>query len=148
MSQRTIYRDILNLASQYPVLYDNGYRMLPTAYLKTMNLTQSEYDLMQMALSCPALLRPDLRARVRTLKGKIDTVVDPVVRKSVSLVNHNCIGTLPEKPVKARLQKTFAALEKAIEQKRIVELIRSDGQDSSKTQLYPYALVYRPTTGM
>jgi predicted DNA-binding transcriptional regulator YafY len=120
MSQRTIYRDILNVASQYPVLYDNGYRLLPTAYLKTMNLTQSEYSLLQTALSCPALQRPDLKSRARTLKGKIDTVVDPAVRKSVSLVNHNCMGTFSEKPIKAQFQKAFTTLEKTIEQKRVV----------------------------
>ena len=144
MSQRTIYRDILNLASQYPVLYDNGYRLLPTAYLKTMNLTQSEYTVLQTALSCPALQRPDLKSRVRTLKGKIDTVVDPAIRKSGPGVNHICWGSVPEGQSKPQLQKTFTTLEKAIEQKRIVELIRLDTRDRSKVQFYPYALVYRP----
>jgi len=144
MSQRTIYRDILNVASQYPVLYDKGYRMLPTAYLKTMNLTQSEYSLLQMVLSCPALQRSDLKSRVRTLKGKIDTVVDPAIRKFGAGVNHNCWGSAPEGPSQPQLQKTFTTLEKAIEQKRIVELIRSDNGDRSKAQFYPYALAYRP----
>ena len=144
MSQRTIYRDILNVASQYPVLYDNGYRLLPTAYLKTMNLTQSEYSLLQMALSCPALQRSDLKSRARTLKGKIDTVVDPAIRKSSAGVNHICWGSAPEGPSQPQHQKTFTTLEKAIEQKRIVELIRSDTRDRSKAQFYPYALVYRP----
>ena len=61
VSQRTIYRDILALAAQYPVLYNNGYRLLPTAYLKTLNLTRPEYSVLQVAFSCPALKRPDLR---------------------------------------------------------------------------------------
>src|SRR5574341_105624 len=82
VSQRTIYRDILALAGQYPVLYDKGYRVLPTAFLKTLNFTKSEYTVLQTALSCPALKRPDLKIVARSLKAKIDTVVSPVAKTS------------------------------------------------------------------
>src|SRR4030067_463706 len=78
VSQRSIYRDILSLAAQYPIVSNKGYRMLPTAHIKTLNLTPVEYSVFQLLLSCHAAIeRADLRIAARSLKAKIDTIVNP-----------------------------------------------------------------------
>ncbi len=142
VSQRTVYRDILNLASQYPVLSDNGYRLLPTAFLKTMNLTEDEYNLFQTALSCPALSRPDLKSRVRTLKAKIDTVVNPEIRKSDPSANLTCAAPFAHRTEMASLQTIASTLEKAIRSSRVVEITLSDGSVPVEETLHPYHLLF------
>lgn len=142
VSQRTVYRDILNLASQYPVFSDNGYRLLPTAYLKTMNLTEDEYNLFQTALSCPALSCPDLKSRVRTLKAKIDTVVNPGIRKSDPSANLTCAAPFAHPTEMANLQTIASTLEKAIRSSRVVEITQPDGSVPVKETLRPYHLLF------
>ena len=143
VSQRTIYRDILALAAQYPVLYNNGYRLLPTAHLKTLNLTRSEYNVLQMIFSCPALKRPDLKLAVRSLKAKIDTVVDPSIRSCARPSSHLCSGPVDNEHYLGKFQIICSIFEKAIDHCQIAEISSTKGSKRLTEEIYPYALVYQ-----
>ena len=142
VSVRTIFRDILSLASQYPILQDNGYRLLPTAFLKTLNLTKAEYSVFQFALSCPALRRPDIRMAVSSLKVKIDTVVDPAVRSSYSEINlHAPVwGKIDSEP--KRLAVLSIVLQQAISGCRAVDVLYEDSCGPTLSRIFPHCLVY------
>ena len=143
VSQRTIYRDVMALAAEYAIYHDEGYRLLPTAYLKTLNLTQPEYRVVQMISSCPALKRPDLRRAVRSLKAKLDTVTDPRLRKVESGCRHFfCNDGSGTKANSRKLEVIFPVLEKAIEHSRVVKLSYVKRRSGQSEIVFPYALVY------
>jgi predicted DNA-binding transcriptional regulator YafY len=142
VSQRTIYRDILALAAQYPLLNDDGYRMLPTAYLKTLNLTPPEYRLLKLAFSCPAVNRPDLRLTAKSLKSKIDTVVDQSIKDFTDFSPEFFPVYREQKPELRRLRSRYSQLEKAIQESRRLELTLPDRVDQSTELFEPYFLVY------
>jgi predicted DNA-binding transcriptional regulator YafY len=85
--ERTIYRDMLWLESQYPVIHNNGYSLDSSLHLKPLAFTKAEYNVLHLALSTPALQRPDLKKVTCSLKAKIDTVVNPNVRNCSSKIN-------------------------------------------------------------
>ena len=143
MSQRTIYRDVMALAARYAVFYKDGYRLLPTAYLKTLNLTQPEYRVVQMISSCPALMRADLKRAVRSLKAKIDTVSDPRIRKVESTCRHLfCTDGIEAEARSRKLEVICPILEKAIEHCRVVKLSYAKRRSGQSEIVFPYALVY------
>src|SRR3990172_1935708 len=142
VSQRTIYRDILALAAQYPIFYANGYRLLPTAFLKTLNFTRSEYAVLQMALSCPALKRPDLKVPARSLKAKIDTVVNPIIRNFSQVPSDLCIVPACNEYDQSKFQSFCSVLEEAVDHCQIVEVSHTKGSKKVSETVYPYTLVY------
>ena len=144
VSQRTIYRDILNLAGQYPVIYNGGYRLLPTAYLRTLNFTHSEYGLLQTALSCPAFRRIGLKTVARSLKAKIDTVINPGLRNFPPAFSHSCAAMVPQDSNPRKLEGICSTLEKAIENSLAVELLLDNNPSGQSEAVHPYALLYRP----
>jgi predicted DNA-binding transcriptional regulator YafY len=141
--RRTIYRDILNLGCHYPIVDDDGYRMLPTAFLKTLNLKPSEYNVFQLAISCPALMRPDLRPSFKSLKAKIDTVVDPRIRSPVRIDFQSCEYKAGSDCNPQKLHSICGTLEKAIENSLVVRLSSGEKNYGQQT-VYPYALVHHP----
>jgi predicted DNA-binding transcriptional regulator YafY len=143
VSQRTIYRDVTALGAEYAVYHSDGYRLLPTAYLKTLNLTQPEYRVVQMISSCPALKRPDLRSAARSLKAKLDTVTDPRLRKVESCCRHLfCNDGFGTKANSKKLEVICPILEKAIEHGRVVRLSLGRSKSIQSEIVFPYALVY------
>ncbi|MCI0531253.1 MAG: WYL domain-containing protein [candidate division Zixibacteria bacterium] len=141
VSQRTIYRDILTLASQYPIVSDQGYHVLPTAYLRTLNLTRQEYETLRLALSGPAMQRPDLRLLTRSLLAKIDTVVDEKfrqgLRRASSFDPFHSYETSDN-----RLSTIYNALESAISDLQVITIFPEDGPPKG-FNAHPCQLVYR-----
>lgn len=139
--ERTVYRDLVWLASQYPVIHNHGYSLPASSKLKPLTITKAEYSIFQLALSSPALLRSDLKPVACSLKAKIDSVVDPSVRCRLNRVNiyapilaGGCSDT-------QRIATFCGILQQAIARCRAVDLDSvNDIQECSR--IYPYHLVY------
>lgn len=145
VSERTIYRDILSLSSSLvPVHWENGYRILDTAFLPTLNFTASDYKLLRLGLDCCALKRDDLQKQAKNLLSKIDAVVDPKIRSFTNSLSESCIIHC-RKSYQQKHISTFAqVLDKAIQSNYKVKLFCGSMEDGvTETIVHPYSLVFR-----
>ncbi|MCI0530775.1 MAG: WYL domain-containing protein [candidate division Zixibacteria bacterium] len=140
VSQRTIHRDILTLSSHYMVVNDKGYRVAPSAYLKTMGFTQEEYDALQLALSCPALQQAaEVRSAAKSAKAKIDTVVNPDLLKSRPAV-YSFVRWASSPSESDLLKLICSKLTIAIKQKKAVDLALGEYSGFDRVRVWPYQL--------
>ncbi len=144
VSERTIYRDILSLSSSVPVYYEEGYRLLDTAFLPTLNFTSNEYKLLRLVSDCCAFKRDDLQKQAKSLLSKIDAVVDPKIRGNVNSLSEtckiHCRQTYRQKHI-----STFAQiLDKAIQGNQKIKLNFESIRDGVIERIVqPYSLVFR-----
>jgi len=145
ISSRTIYRDILSLSQAHiPVYYENGYRILKTAFLPTLNLTVDEARVLRLALSCPSLKRRDYAKIVKSLLAKIDTTLDSNTKSMIrSLSDVSQIKAI-EHFTPSRLFPSAEILEQAIQKCRKVRLTY-DSINSGRRErtVHPYSLIFR-----
>lgn len=80
VSRRTIYRDIDTISrANYPIYYDNGYRLLETAVLPPPQFTPEELALLRAALdSRPLAATPAYRTSLKRIQAKLDGWYPPV----------------------------------------------------------------------
>jgi len=145
VSERTIYRDIFSLSSSLiPVYYDNGYRILDTAFLPTLNFTADEYKLLSLRLDCCAFKRDDLQKKAKSLLTKIDAVVDPKMRIFTNSLSGSCIIHC-RKSYQQKHISTFAqVLDKAIQNNYKIKLFCESMKDGTTERIiHPYSLVFR-----
>lgn len=145
VSERTIYRDILSLSSSLvPVHWENGYRILDTAFLPILNFTASDYKLLRLGLDCCALKWDDLQKQAKSLLSKIDAVVDPKIRSIANSIPESC-KIHCRQPYQQKQLSTFAqVLDKAIQGTHKVKLFcESVSEGISERIVQPYSLVFR-----
>ncbi len=143
VSERTIYRDILSLSSSVPVYYEEGYRLLDTAFLPTLNFNSNEYKLLKLALNCCALKRDDLQRQAKSLLSKIDAVVDPKIRSIANSLLEFC-KIYCRQTYRQKHISTFAQiLDKAIQGNHKIKLnFESIGDGVAERIVQPYSLVF------
>jgi len=87
VSKRTIYRDILSLSTaRIPVYFDDGYKILPDAFLPSLNFTLDEYLVLRLALSSDLLfekspLALSTRSALAKIEGNLNSQIKPYVEK-------------------------------------------------------------------
>ena len=143
-SERTIYRDILSLSSSLvPVYFKDGYHILETAFLPTLNFTASEYKLLRSGLECCALKRDDLQKQRKGLLSKIDAAVDDQIRNSITSLNGTC-RILCRQPYQQNISIFVQVLDKAIHSNYKVKLFcESIKEGVIERIVHPYSLVFR-----
>lgn len=144
VSERTIYRDILSLSSSLvSVYYKDGYRLLETALLPTLNFTASEYKLLRLGLDCCALKRDDLQKQRKGLLSKIDAVVDDNIRNSATSQSGTC-RTFCRQSHQQQISTFAQVLDKAIQSNYKVKLFCESVKDGVTERIvHPYSLVFR-----
>ena len=87
VSKRTIYRDILSLSTaRIPVYFDDGYKILPDAFLPSLNFTLDEYLVLRLALSSDLLfekspLALSTRSALAKIEGNLNSQIKPYAEK-------------------------------------------------------------------
>jgi predicted DNA-binding transcriptional regulator YafY len=82
VSKRTVYRDILSLSSaKIPVYFDNGYKILPDAFLPSLNFTLDEYLVLRLALTSDLLFeKSPLSTSAKSALAKIEGNLNPQIK--------------------------------------------------------------------
>jgi len=144
VSERTIYRDILSLSSSLvPVHWENGYRILDTAFLPTLNFTASDYKLLRLGLDCCALKRYDLQKPRKGLLSKIDAVVDDQIRNTTTPLSRTC-RILCKQSYQQNISTFVQVLDKAILNNYKIKLSYESIKDGTTERIiHPYSLVFR-----
>lgn len=142
VTPRTIYRDIDTISSaNYPIYFDGGYRLLPTAALPPPQFTPEEQSLLQSALdSWPLANTPAYRATLKRIQAKIESWQEAPPKPARPIL-HVRPRTSQDRVTDPRL---FAALEQAIAASQRVEM-KYDAITSglSARRVDPYLLVFR-----
>ena len=87
VSKRTVYRDILSLSSaRIPVYFDNGYKILPDAFLPSLNFNLDEYLVLRLALTSDLLfenspLALSARSALAKIEGNLSSQIKPYAEK-------------------------------------------------------------------
>lgn len=141
VTPRTIYRDIDTISrANYPIFYDRGYRLLPTASLPPPQFTPEELSLLQSALdSWPLASTPAYRATLKRIQAKIENWQPSA--KSNGKILHVRPRTSQDHVTDPRL---FAAIEQAIKFACTVEMkYNAISSGPSARRVDPYLLVFR-----
>ncbi len=145
VTERTIYRDIVALsAANLPIYYDRGYKFLTGNFMPPLNFTLQEFLTLREALNASPLRRiPDRKSALRGIEAKIEAALSANVleeRRSSGGASMLLERARPEDPFHSRI---FSEIEKAIRERRIVEM-KYDSIDSGMNtrQVEPYFSVY------
>jgi predicted DNA-binding transcriptional regulator YafY len=144
VSERTIFRDINNLASaNLPIYRDHGYKFLDGAFLPTLNLTDEEFLTIQFAFEFSPLKADDvLQKSAKNILSKLEAV-----KKRISLEGldrskrvEEDVSSSPHETSKFSLM--FKLLNLAIDQQRVIRIrCRKRGNRLDEFLIEPYALV-------
>jgi len=146
VSQRTIYRDILDLSYLVPVYYDEGYRLLPNSFIANLAFTREELIALKLGVQLQALAQGShLRGATQSALAKIE---EQIARRSHPNEKSNGdVITVHVKahPLSEKTAKTLKVLEAAIETHRPVELrYYSLSRDEKRRRtVNPYGLTFR-----
>jgi predicted DNA-binding transcriptional regulator YafY len=144
VSERTIFRDINNLASaNLPIYRDHGYKFLDGAFLPTLNLTDEEFLTIQFAFEfSPIKADPSLQKSAKNILNKLEVAKKrpPPGELDRSRQGKQDLASSPHESSKVSLM--FKLLNLAIDQKRAIRIkCRKRGNHLDEFLIEPYALV-------
>jgi predicted DNA-binding transcriptional regulator YafY len=151
VSERTIYRDIIDLSSaNIPIYFDDGYKLLTDAFLPPLNFDLDDCLTLKLALqSSPLSLQSPLRRSAKRVLTKIDTNLSSGLKAKLSEIS----AEGEKEPVKVDVKSTsefskfslwFNLGEEAIFHNKTVNIFYKS-LDSGETfgEVDPYSLVFR-----
>jgi predicted DNA-binding transcriptional regulator YafY len=151
VSERTIYRDIIDLSSaNIPIYFDDGYKLLTDAFLPPLNFDLDDYLTLKLALeSSPLSQQSPLKRSAKRVLTKIDTNLSSGLKAKLSEIS----AEGEKEPVKIDVKSTsdfskfslwFNLIEQAILHNMTIKL-SYESLDSGETirEVDPYGLVFR-----
>ncbi len=145
VSQRTVYRDVVDLSTIVPIYYDDGYRLLAETYVANLALTRDEL----LALRLGAGIRPladssHLAAATRSALVKIE---DQLARRFGADVSPDgeVVVHVAAHPTREGSARTLRMLEEATRERRTVNIVyfAFSRAETAARMVDPYGLTFR-----
>lgn len=156
VSERTIYRDVLALSSiSVPIYFDQGYRLLPDAFLPTLNFTLEELLAIESGLKYTPLYADESFAKLsKKVYEKIRSSVPESLKQEIRKLESSEQTEKKETETFSRAVLNVSLIEKAIEHENSIYLsflrrcdgIRLGGEckiGCREVLVNPYALVFK-----
>ncbi len=146
VTERSIYRDILALSqANIPIYYDRGYKLASDCFLPPLNFGHEEYQLLKMVLeSSPLRITGKYSELADQVMAKVEAGMSESVKNEQRLhppaTHISWMSTIDLN----RATRSFADLEKAIQEYRAIEVEYESIESGVATRvLEPYFVVFR-----
>ncbi|MEE9455524.1 MAG: YafY family protein [bacterium] len=145
VSQRTIYRDVVDLSDLVPIYYDEGYRLLSESFLANLTFTREELLALKLGVQMQAVAQGSyLGAATNSALAKIE---EQLIRRCREPDANTDTITVHVKahPLSDKNIKTLRVLENAIRARKTVRLNYYSLNRYKKTRrsIDPYGLTFR-----
>jgi predicted DNA-binding transcriptional regulator YafY len=146
VSERTIYRDLVDLSSaNIPIYFDDGYKLLTDAFLPPLNFSLEDYLTLKAGLtSTPLVKQSSLAKSARRVLAKIESSLPPGLKAQFIDITTPLRINVKTTSDFSKQHVIFDLLEKAIVHQRKIK-ITYESLESGQTQreVDPYNLVFR-----
>ena len=145
VSQRTVYRDVVDLSGLVPIYYDEGYRLLSESFLSNLAFTREELLALKLGAQMQALAQGShLGAATQSAFAKIE---EQMVRRAQGPDAPGEAVTVHVKahPLKKEAVRTLRILETAIRNRQTLDFdyYSLSRDEKTKRTVDPYGLTFR-----
>jgi predicted DNA-binding transcriptional regulator YafY len=145
VSQRTVYRDVVDLSGLVPIYYDDGYRLLSDTFLANLTFTREELVALKLGVQMQALAEAShLGAATQSVLAKIDEQLE---RRFQGEADDGDVISVHVKahPMGEKTVRVLRDLEDAVRRRLTVEFsyYTLSRNEKTKRTVDPYGLTFR-----
>ncbi len=145
VSQRTVYRDVVDLSDLVPIYYDEGYRLLSESFLANLTFTREELLALKLGVQMQSVAQAShLGAATNSALAKIEEQLIRRCREPDAGTDTITVHVKAH-PLNDKTIKTLRVLENAIRARKTVRLNYYSLKRYKKTRrsIDPYGLTFR-----